>query len=247
MSTLTLVAYHNDQQIKSEILAQLARHRAADDLVQGHYGYWRDGKGGAVGCTIHSGNHIEYETRFGIPVATAKLEDDIFEGLSLEDARAWPERLMSSIRPGQDLLRVHWALLHWLLTDETINPGINHPTVRDAVQQCADMVSILKSGGAVSAESAWNAMSGAAASRKSPMRTKSAEYAAFSAGSAASAAAWSAERAERAVTRSAECVANAVRSVAAGAHSERRSAWLRISDKLIELIEAAPMAMAEDA
>lgn len=93
MSTLTLVAYHNDQQIKSEILAQLARHRAADDLVQGHYGYWRDGKGGAVGCTIHSGNHIEYETRFGIPVATAKLEDDIFEGLSLEDARAWPERL----------------------------------------------------------------------------------------------------------------------------------------------------------
>lgn len=36
MSTLTLVAYHNDQQIKSEILAQLARHRAADDLVQGH-------------------------------------------------------------------------------------------------------------------------------------------------------------------------------------------------------------------
>ena len=38
MSTLTLVAYHNDQQIKSEILAQLARHRAADDLVQWHYG-----------------------------------------------------------------------------------------------------------------------------------------------------------------------------------------------------------------
>ena len=198
MSTLTLVAYHNDQQIKSEILTQLARHRAADDLMQG-YGYWENGKGCAVGCTIHSGDHIEYEARFGIPVAIARLEDSIFDGLSIEAARAWPERLMSSILPGQDLSRVHWALLHWLLTDETINPGINHPTVRHAVRQCADMISVLNNGGAVSVSAAKSA-------------------------------------ADRAVS--------AARSAERAAES---AAWLRISDKLIELIEAAPMAMAEDA
>ena len=193
MSTMTLIAYHNNPQVKSEILAQLALHRAANHLVQG-YGYWNNGKGCAVGCTLHSGDHIEYEARFGIPVAIARLEDSIFEGLSIEAARMWPERLMTSIRPGQDLSRVHWVLLHWLLTDETINPGINHTTVRDAVRQCADLISVLKNGGAVS---------------------ESAESAAWSAAwSAAASAAWS----------------------AAGS-----AAWLRISDKLIELIEAAPM------
>ena len=51
-----LLAYHGDPVIKSDILASLARHRAADELVQ-DYGYWKDGKGCAVGCTIQSGRH----------------------------------------------------------------------------------------------------------------------------------------------------------------------------------------------
>lgn len=39
---MTMLAYHNDPTIKTNILAQLARHRAADELVQG-YAYWSDG------------------------------------------------------------------------------------------------------------------------------------------------------------------------------------------------------------
>lgn len=151
-----MLAYHGRQADKDAILAQLAAHRAADELVQG-YGYWEDGKGCAVGCTLHSGNHIEYETRFGIPVAIARLEDAIFEGLPVELARQWPERLMMAIRPGADLSRVHWRLMHWLLTDPEVNPGIGHPLVRDAVAACADLMAALAAGD----ESAWSAANAA--------------------------------------------------------------------------------------
>jgi hypothetical protein len=97
-------AYHNDPQIKADILAQLAAHREADQLVKGQY--WRDGKGCAVGCTIHSNDHAEYETHFGIPQMLARLKDCIFDGLPNEQAMAWPERFMGAIMPGSDLSRV---------------------------------------------------------------------------------------------------------------------------------------------
>ena len=130
-----MLAYHNDPRIKEAILVQLREHREADKLVKGQY--WEDGKGCAVGCTIHSGNHAEYEPRFGIPHMLARLEDCIFEGLPNADAQKWPERFMTAIRPGADLSRVGWKFLHWLLTDKEVNPGISHPLVTDAVSQCA--------------------------------------------------------------------------------------------------------------
>ena len=231
-----LVAYHNDPAIKGTILAELAAHREADRLVQ-NYGYWEDGKGCAVGCTIQSGDHMEYERRFGIPVALARLEDAIFEGLPVEDARAWPERFMRAIKPGADLSRAHWHLLHWLLTDESVNPGIRHPIVQDAVRAVADMMSVLKDGGEVDA-SAESAESAARAARAA-WEGSAAWSAAWSAESAASAARaaweesaeWGAERIAASVARSAASVARA-----------DRAAWVRIADKLIAFIEAAPMA-----
>lgn len=182
---MTLIAYHGREADKRAILAQLAAHRAADQLVQ-DYGYWTDGKGCAVGCTLHSDNHMEYEERFGIPVAIARLEDSIFEGLPVDLARQWPERLMTAIQPGADLSRVHWQLLHWLLTTPAVNPGIEHPLALDAVRACADLMADLAAGKAV---------------------------------------AWSAARSAENAARSAE-----------------NAAWASISDKLIALIETAPMA-----
>lgn len=200
-----MLAYHNDPAIKTAILAQLAAHREADELVRGQY--WENGKGCAVGCTIHGSDHMVYEERFGIPGALARLEDAIFEGLTNGDAQKWPERFMGAIQPGADLTRVHWALLHWLLTDETVNPGITHPLVRDAIKTCADLMLRLTRGQEVSASA------------------RSAESAAWSAWSAAR----SAESAARSAARSAE------------------SAWLRIADKLIELLETAPIPGPADA
>ena len=203
-----MLAYHNDPSIKAEILAELAAHRAADSLVQG-YGYWKDGKGCAVGCTLKSGKHIEYETRFGIPIALARLEDVIFEGLPVVEAKAWPEAFMEAVQAGSDLSRVSWAFLHWILTDKAVNPGIDHPLVRDAVRASANLMADLAAGKTVLASA------------------ESAASAAWSAASAASAA-WSAESAE-----------SAARSAESAESAERSAAYVLMSKKLLALLRAA--------
>ena len=70
-----MIAYHGNAEIKAAILDQLRAHAAADEIVKGQY--WEDGKGCAVGCAIHSDEHAEYESRFGIPQMLARLEDSI--------------------------------------------------------------------------------------------------------------------------------------------------------------------------
>ena len=172
-----LLAYHGKPAVKTAILAQLARHREADELVKGKY--WQGGKGCAVGCTIHSDDHAEYEPRFGIPQMLARLEDAIFEGLPNGQAKAWPERFMGAIKPGADLNCVGWQFLHWLLTDDAINPGINHPLVRDAIRQCADVLVPLTKGEPVDESAAWSAESGASA-ESAESAARSAESAAWS-------------------------------------------------------------------
>ena len=111
-----MLAYHNDPTQKDAILAKLSAHRLADELVKGHY--WENGKGCAVGCTIESGNHAEYEHRFGIPRILARLEDRIFEGPPNGSAKEWPEQFMGAIRPGADLSMVWPRFALWLLTEE---------------------------------------------------------------------------------------------------------------------------------
>jgi hypothetical protein len=245
---------------KPEIIAQLQAHAAADELVKGQY--WQDGKGCAVGCTIHGDNHAEYEPRFGIPEMLARLEDCIFEGLPNGSAKEWPLRFMGAVQPGGDLSSVGWKFLHWLLTDKSITPGIEHPLVRDAVRQCADVLALLAKGERINGSEASAAASAAWVAR-SEARIEAraaeiaAEIAARIAASAASAArseaseaweAWSAARAARNAVREARSAArNATReawtaamSVASGA-SPASAAWTRMADKLIQLIESAPV------
>jgi hypothetical protein len=250
-----MLAYYGDQAVKDTIIAQLAAHRAADELVKGQY--WQNGKGCAVGCTIYSGHHAEYETRFGIPQMLARLEDRIFEGLPNHDAQLWPERFMGAIRPGIDLSRVGWQFLHWLLTDASVNPGIEDVTVRDAVRECANVLATLAKGESVEeASAAWSAANAAwsaarsaesaarsaeSAARSVESAARSAESAAWSAESAASAAwsaAWSAWSA-RSAAWSAESAAWSARSAASAAWRAESAAYQRMAGKLVELIEAA--------
>jgi hypothetical protein len=97
-------------------LTRVRAHRKADQLLQG-FGYWVDGKGCAVGCTIHGRDHAAYETELGIPRMVARLEDGIFEGLPKAEAQLWPERFLDGIVPGQDLAQVGDRFLHWLIAD----------------------------------------------------------------------------------------------------------------------------------
>ena len=157
-ATATLLAYHGDEAIRQGYLARVRQHRLADELVQG-YGYWEDGKGGGVGCTIHSGEHASYETEIGVPVRLAYLEDAIFEGLSPEEALTWPERFLAAIVPGADLSRVWNQFSHWLLTDS------NLLTITDDNRAAIAIVAALHAraaAGEAVADSEWSAAESAA-------------------------------------------------------------------------------------
>ncbi len=85
-------------------------------------------KGCAVGCSIHSlniqlkknyetNNHKVYETALGIPEWLARLEDTIFEGLTVEESKLWPERFAKAIPVGVNLEPVKWKFCSYLLKD----------------------------------------------------------------------------------------------------------------------------------
>jgi hypothetical protein len=255
-----MLAYHNDAGVKARLLAQLEAHAAADEIVKGCY--WSGGKGCAVGCTIHSGEHAQYEAQLGIPQMLAQIEDRIFEGLPLDRARTWPIAFASSIVVGADLSRVGWQFLHWLLTDRAVNPGMDHPLVRDAVRRCADILIPLTEGESVdesaarsaaeSAESAEAAAAGAAWAAKAAARSaasaaagaaaESAWAAARSAAKAAWAAAWSAIAESAAAAESASAAAGAAAESAwsaAGARSAAAAAYVLMADRLLSLLKAA--------
>jgi hypothetical protein len=248
-TTAKLIAYHGEQSEKDAILAQLDLHRKADQLVKGRY--WEYGKGCAVGCTIHSGNHAEYEPRFGIPEALAWLEDRIFEHLPNEAAMEWPQRFMAAIRPGADLSLVQWQFLAGILTDASITPGIGHPIVKDTVAEIARLCAAWGNGEPVDASAAGNAAAYAAwcaaesaAWRAANAAESAAESAARSAAESAAYAANAAESAARSAAESAAYAANAAesaaRSAAYAAYAAESAAWSKMADLLIALLENAP-------
>ena len=109
-----LRAYHGDPAIKAKYLARVRAHREADRLIQGTG--WEGGKGCAVGCTLEAYDHNLYEDELGIPATLAYLEDRIFEGLDVATSQHWPERFLLAIEPGADLSRVTGRFLLWLLS-----------------------------------------------------------------------------------------------------------------------------------
>lgn len=110
-------AFNGDPEIKQKYIDRVIAHQKADEIINGVY--WQNGKGCAVGCTIHSGNHRAYEEELGIPMVLARLEDSIFEGLPNDIERTWPLRFLESINVGADLSKVWPKFAIWLLTDKT--------------------------------------------------------------------------------------------------------------------------------
>ena len=138
-------AYHGDPKIKAKYLKRVRAHAKADQLLQG-YGYWTDGKGCAVGCTIHGSDHSRYPVELGIPAEIAYLEDSCFESMSPALARKWPARFLSAIKPGANLSRVYDLWCAWMLDDPTdgviVRVSDKFPEiqriVRETAQDCRD-------------------------------------------------------------------------------------------------------------
>ena len=152
-----------NQELKNEIVTEIIRHRKADQIIQGTYGTGNgdEWKGCAVGCAIRSLNikkgmnlnvssHIVYEDQFGIPVVLARLEDRIFEGLSVENCKTWPENFMYAIPVNTDLSLVWPKFAVWLL-NEVIGYAKNDDQ-RLAIKDVTDLYLKVISGETVSAE-----------------------------------------------------------------------------------------------
>jgi hypothetical protein len=246
-----LVAFHGEDSIKAKYLKRLEEHRLADQIVKGQY--WEEGKGCAVGCTLHSSNHAAYETELGIPQVLARLEDSIFEGLPNAEALEWPGKFLSAIQPGADLSLVWPRFAHWLLVDPkdgvirfASGEGI------EAIKNVAILFDRLINGEKVSQSEWLNAASSAGwSAARSAAR---AAMAAWSARSSAANAAWSAARSAARAAMAAENAAMAAANAAWSAEgAAERAAWSAANaadsaegaaeslqaKKLIELLEEA--------
>jgi hypothetical protein len=235
-------AYLNDPQLKARFIQELEAHKKADSIKQGTYGNDDDGewKGCAVACSLRSldiiegkklgeeyNTHAEYETRLGIPASIAHLEDRIFEGLSVEKAKEWPLRFAKAITPGADLSLVTPKLMVWLLTDVR-QYATDYPDVLAAIDTVITLYERILVGGQVTDEE-WSAAR-AAASAAARAAASAADAAASAAADAASAAAYAASAAAAAYAASA--------AADAAAYAAK---YEQIADKLIELLEGAPI------
>ncbi|MBA2612571.1 MAG: hypothetical protein H0U95_11405, partial [Bacteroidetes bacterium] len=115
MKKTTLLSFHGKQEIKDQYLNRLKAHAAADEIIKGQY--WDQGKGCAVGCTVHSDQHNAYEKELGIPMILARLEDRFFEGMPNKNAKEFPVRFLSAIPVGVDLKNVWRKFMAWMLID----------------------------------------------------------------------------------------------------------------------------------
>jgi len=258
-----LLAFHSDPKIKEKYLNRLKEHHAADEIIKGQY--WNKGKGCAVGCTIHSGKHKNYETELGIPKILARLEDVIFENLPNKNAQVWPIDFLSAIEPGSDLSMVWPKFALWLLIDpefgvvkfaktERTRELINKGTAIYKEKINGENIGISRWTAADADADAAYAYAAAYAAAYAYAASASDADAAYSAAAAASAAASaSAADADAAYSAAAAAAAaTAVATVAAASASDAAAyanayadayaaARIAQSKKLIELLKEAPI------
>lgn len=98
---MILLSFHSDPKIKAKYLKRVREHELNDEIVKGVY--WENGKGCALGCSVHSADHKAYEIELGLPEWLAHLEDVLFEGLPNEEAKKFPAAFLEAIPVGVNL------------------------------------------------------------------------------------------------------------------------------------------------
>ena len=212
-----MVAFHGDAAVKSKYLARVEAHRKADEIVQGYY--WQNGKGCAVGCTVHSSSHAAFETELGIPRVLARLEDQIFEGIDNATAKEWPEQFLSAPAVGADLSMIWPRFALWLLSNPdgpVVLAVAKSAAVKAEVEGVAALYQEWVSTCAKPAKARWTSAS-AAASASADAAAYAAAYAADAAADAYAAAAYAADAAADAAA--AYAVASAYADAASAAAS----------------------------
>jgi hypothetical protein len=191
----------------AKMAAEVAKHIAADAVVQGEY--WDGTHGCFIGCLAHSSDASFLEREYGLPEPLVRICENIFEGLAPDEAKAFFAAIPDAVgRDGKDLSRVHWAFLASELRAL--------PKVLDDIQAVIDPViagmDLLAAGGKWSADAARAAARAAAsasaaaayaaraAARAAAYAAADAAYAAYAAAAAAYAASYAAPRKRQRVT-----------------------------------------------
>ena len=224
-------AFHGKEEVKEKYLNRVKAHASADEFIQGTY--WENGKGCAVGCTVHSDNHNAYEDELGIPAWLAKVEDRIFEGLPLDKAKKWPGEFLSSIKVGADLNKIEVPFLIFVV--ESTLDKFDHDKFPKVKSSIDGVLKVLREdpenkdaldAAAYAADAAADAAAGAAAAYAAHAAARTAYAAhAYAAAADAAAAAYAAARAA------------ADADVAYAADAAAAAAYEKFAAKLIELFK----------
>ena len=235
----TLLSFHGKQEIKDYYVARVQAHYMADEIIQGVY--WQEGKGCAVGCTIHGDDHGDYEGVLGIPRILARLEDRLFEGMTNSDAKEFPLAFIQAVPVGVDLTPVWKNFLVWMLVDPETGV-IKHANNDEGKKAISDVAALIKRSlleeitpdqysevRAAADAAAYAADAAAYAADAAAYAADAAAYAADAAAYAADAAAYAAYAAD---------AADAAAAYAAAA-AAKKNRYKQMADKLIELLKEA--------
>ena len=236
MKENNMQAFHNKPELKAQAIAEMQAHIAADQLIKGQY--WEDGKGCFIGCAVKNKGqrswHDTFQELYGIDKRLAELFDILFEGVPNERAMRWPVEVYTAIQVGADVSKVADEFQYWLLSGEDSPLAFRFKDdvwgVWNAIKGVAALYAERLAGNEPNAAAwatAWDAARDAAWDAARDAAGAAARAAArAAAGDAARDAAWA----------TAWDAAGAAARDAAGA-----AAYIKMADKLLELLTAAPI------
>jgi hypothetical protein len=242
MKGKNMKAFHNKVSIKNKYLKRVIAHQKADELVKGETG--GGGKGCAVWCTLDKYEHAAYPVELGIPEWLARVEDTLFEGMTLKKSKTWPEKFLKAIKPGVDLEKARVPFLVMVLEHSLVSmdkckyDAVKWPQVKAAIDQSkaavTQMIEAQKSGDNDKIQAAYSAClaaysaaySARSAARSARSAARSAAYSAYSAYSAA----YSAHSASHSAAYSAYAAYSAAYSAGSAAHDY-------FADELIKILK----------
>jgi len=205
-------AFHNDVKVQKKYLDRIRAHAKADEFIKGTF--WENGKGCAIGCTIHGSNHKDYEKELGIPKWLAQLEDTIFENLPNNESKKWPVSFLEAINIGSNLDEIKAPFMIFIQNknleylDACKFDEVQFPKVKEVIERSKTVIRNVIDLHKTAESAAWSAWSAAE--------------------SAAESAAWSAWSADRSADRSAAWFAWS---------ADRSASFVEYSKYLLKLIK----------
>lgn len=228
---------------------EVAKHVAADSIVQGDYWNAKLERGCFIGCLAKGDNPEFNKATYGLPVMLQRIAENIFEALPADEAKAFFAALPDAVAcDGKDLTRVSWQFLAAKLRSLPEQPA----EIQAVVDPVIAGMDLLASGQEWPEAAAWAARAARAAQAATWVATWVARPAARAARDAAEAAYWAdaaryAKWADAVVTDAAASAAAVVAwaAEAAWAADDTRTASaaarLRQRDLLLRLISEAPV------